>query len=159
MEDALSKQVGDLLACKNLTLAVAESCTGGLLGHCITSISGSSTYFKGGVIAYSNDIKTSMLGVAPELLAREGAVSEAVAGAMAEGIMNRFGADIGIGITGVAGPTGGTDKKPIGLVYIGLTHNGDSVVRKFSFSGETREQIKQAGAQAALEMLIKYLSQ
>lgn len=116
----LALQVGERLWRCGLTLATAESCTGGLLGHRLTNVSGSSDYFLGGVIAYSNAAKVALLGVDREVLEREGAVSEAVARQMAEGVRRLFHADVGVGITGLAGPTGGTAEKPVGLVYIAV---------------------------------------
>ena len=144
--------IGKLLATRKLTLAVAESCTGGLLGHRITSVSGSSRYFLGGIIAYSNKIKTSHLGVKKLTLTRYGAVSCEVASRMAIGVRRRMGADIGLSITGIAGPDGGTKKKPVGLVFVGLAYSGGSLVRRFRFKGN-RLAIKTAANCAALEML------
>ena len=134
-------------------LAVAESCTGGLLGHLITSIPGSSRYFLGGVIAYANEVKTSLLGIRPSVLAAEGAVSEAVASGMAVGICDRLGASCGLGITGVAGPGGGSSEKPVGLVYIAMANNGGVRVERFVFKGD-RDGVKTAAARAAWGMMI-----
>ncbi|AFZ47783.1 competence/damage-inducible protein cinA [Cyanobacterium stanieri PCC 7202] len=119
-EDTLALVVGNLLKQRGETLAVAESCTGGGLGAMVTDIEGSSEYFVGGVIAYSNEVKMNLLGVSEDDLAREGAVSAIVAEQMARGVRQRFGTDWGIGITGIAGPGGGTESKPVGLVYIGI---------------------------------------
>ena len=121
MERTLEVRVGDLLRRRGLTLATAESCTGGLLGHRLTNVPGSSDYYLGGVISYSNAVKVAILGVDAETLAREGAVSEVVARQMARGVRRLLRADIGIGITGVAGPGGGSPEKPVGLVYIALS--------------------------------------
>ncbi|MGY6528623.1 MAG: competence/damage-inducible protein A [Cyanobacterium sp.] len=119
-DDTLASVVGDLLKGKKQTLAVAESCTGGGLGAMLTDIEGSSSYFVGGVIAYSNEVKIKLLGVSEDDLETEGAVSATVAKQMAIGVMNKLGTDWGIGITGIAGPGGGTESKPVGLVYIGI---------------------------------------
>ena len=154
----LEQQVGDLLRARGWTLAVAESCTGGLVSHRITSVSGSSDYFLGGVIAYSNDVKVSELGVKPRVLARDGAVSEIVARQMASGVRRRLGADLGIGITGIAGPGGGTAKKSVGLVFISVAHGARSQVRRFVFSGD-RIRVKMAASAAALKMLKEYLQE
>ena len=112
--------VGNILKQKGETIAVAESCTGGSLGAMLTDIEGSSAYFMGGVIAYSNEVKMKLLGVSEDVLTKEGAVSAIVAEQMATGVIKRLGTDWGIGITGIAGPGGGTDTKPVGLVYIGI---------------------------------------
>jgi PncC family amidohydrolase len=151
----IETSIGKLLTTRRLTLAVAESCTGGLLGHRITSVSGSSEYFLGGIIAYSNKIKISHLGVQTRALARFGAVSREVARQMAMGVRKRMGADIGLSITGIAGPDGGTKKKPVGLVFIGLAYN-NVVVRRFRFKGN-RLAVKTAASRAALEMLRDFL--
>jgi PncC family amidohydrolase len=154
---ALETEVGRLLLARGWWLAVAESCTGGLVGHRLTCVSGSSAYFLGGVIAYANAVKVDQLGVEPAVLDREGAVSAPVAGQMARGVSSRFGADIGIGITGIAGPGGGREDKPVGLVFIGLAEGGACRVESFRFSG-SRIEIKRAAAEAALEMLVNQLT-
>lgn len=148
----IEKEVGRLLTEGKQTLAAAESCTGGLVGHRVTSVSGSSVYFLGGVIAYSDDVKAGALGVSREALSNEGAVSEAVAQQMALGVKDRFGADIGLGVTGIAGPGGGTAEKPVGLVFIALANGKMCKARRFRFSGD-RTAIKTSISQAALEML------
>ena len=149
--------VGELLKAKGLTLATAESCTGGLIGQRITAVSGSSDYYAGGVIAYSNGVKMAMLGVLEATLAEHGAVSAAVAEAMAEGARNRLDADIALSTTGIAGPTGGTDDKPVGLVFIGLAvRNQAPVGQAFIFDGN-RGAVRMAASQAALEMLQSHL--
>ncbi|MHB1003304.1 MAG: nicotinamide-nucleotide amidohydrolase family protein, partial [Thermoleophilia bacterium] len=117
------------LAARGETLAVAESCTGGLVAAAVTSVSGSSDVFRGGVVAYHNDVKVGLLGVREEILENAGAVSEPVAQWMAVGARNRLGADYGIGITGIAGPTGATADKPVGLVYISVSSAAGDVVR------------------------------
>jgi nicotinamide-nucleotide amidase len=133
-------------------LAVAESCTGGLLGHRITSVSGSSRYFRGGIIAYANAVKTRELGVRVESLRKEGAVCNTVVREMAIGVRRKFGVDIGIAVTGIAGPDGGTAVKPVGLVYVGLADRGGCITRECRFSGK-RQRIKQASSRAALQLL------
>jgi nicotinamide-nucleotide amidase len=144
--------VGRLLRRKGLTLAVAESCTGGLIGHRVTSVSGSSAYFLGGIIAYSNEVKIRELGVAASVLRREGAVSEAVARRMAAAVQARFGADVGIGVTGVAGPGGATPAKPVGLVCIAVADKQSCAARTFRFGG-TRSDVKNRACAAALRMV------
>jgi len=147
-------KVSDELKKKHLTLATAESCTGGLLAHLLTNISGSSEYFNRGVISYSNESKTELLDVPENLLKKYGAVSEQVAAAMAEGIRTRAGVDIGVSTTGIAGPTGGTKNKPVGLVYVGITTRDDVVVKRFLFSGNRLQNKKQA-CDAALSLLLE----
>lgn len=139
-----------------LKLAVAESCTGGLLGERITNIPGSSEVFLGGVIAYHNDVKTRELGVRPEDLERYGAVSEQVVLQMAAGVRKRLAADVGIAVTGVAGPGGGTAEKPVGLVWIAVD-TSEPKARRFQLFGN-RGEIRQRAAQAALEMVRRALS-
>jgi nicotinamide-nucleotide amidase len=139
-----------------LKLAVAESCTGGMLGERITNIPGSSDVFLGGVIAYHNDIKKSELGVREEDLQRYGAVSEQVALQMASGIREKTGADVGVSVTGIAGPGGATPDKPVGLIWISV-HTGEAKARRFHVGGD-RAEIRQRAAQAALEMVRRALS-
>jgi nicotinamide-nucleotide amidase len=138
------------------TLAVAESCTGGMLGERITSIPGSSDVFLGGVIAYHNEVKRTLLGVRSEALERAGAVSEEVAIQMASGVRERLGADVGVSVTGIAGPGGGTAEKPVGLVWIAV-HASEVKARRFHVGGD-RAEIRQRAAQAALEMVRRALS-
>ena len=148
----LEEVVGDLLRERGLSIAVAESCTGGLLASRLTDVAGSSEYFDRGVVCYSNEAKTELLGVPPELIAAHGAVSEPVAQAMADGLRTRARASIGVGITGIAGPGGGTATKPVGTVCIAvLTPSGDEV-RTFQFLGP-RDMVKFQSAQAAMNML------
>ena len=123
-DDVLESLVGEHLKQQGMTIAVAESCTGGLVSSRLTDISGSSDYVKLNVVTYSNDAKTQLLGVDPDILAQHGAVSEAVAVAMAEGVQRLSGSDMALSLTGIAGPTGGSDDKPVGLVYIGLAQTG-----------------------------------
>jgi PncC family amidohydrolase len=156
MPDPLEEQARSLQdAClaRGLTVATAESCTGGLVAHLITQVSGSSRYFRGGVVAYSDSIKASLLGVANEVLARHGAVSAQVAVAMAEGARSRLRTDLGVGVTGVAGPDGGTDAKPVGLVYVAVASGGAPTVQRFTWPHD-REGNKRASAEAALRMLL-----
>lgn len=143
---------------RGLTLACAESCTGGMLGSRLTSISGSSAAFRGGLITYADTAKIDLLGVDPALLAAHGAVSAPVAEAMARGARDRLGADIGVSITGVAGPEGGTPEKPVGLVYIGLCTAGETLSRENHFIG-LRETIRQRSTQVALQMVRETLLQ
>ena len=150
--ESLEQIVAMYLNMKQKSVAVAESCTGGLLSERLTRVPGSSGYFLGGVVCYSNDLKTKLAGVPPALLEAHGAVSKPVAQALAEGIRNRSGANIGIGITGVAGPSGGTPEKPVGLVYISLADERGTQVREFRFPGD-RERIRHWATQAALELI------
>jgi len=155
--EMLEEVVGNLLKQKSLTLATAESCTGGLLSHRITNIAGSSSYFLEGVISYSNEAKAQILGVPTELIESHGAVSEPVVRAMAEGVKKLSGSDFGIGISGIAGPGGGTEEKPVGTVFIGLvTEKKEMVVNEFHFRG-TREEIKLVTVLNALDMIRKSL--
>ncbi|HHP51282.1 MAG TPA: competence/damage-inducible protein A [Moorella mulderi] len=155
-QDTLEEAVGKLLREKGMTLATAESCTGGLLGHRITNVPGSSDYFLGGIVAYSNEVKIKFLGVPLELIQIYGAVSPQVAEAMAKGMREKFSAHVGIGITGIAGPTGGTEEKPVGLVYMGIDCQGKVQVEKRNFVGD-RENIKWHASQYALYLLWRHL--
>jgi nicotinamide-nucleotide amidase len=138
------------------TVAVAESCTGGLIAKRITDRAGASEVFLGGVIAYANDVKIGQLGVSPQDLARHGAVSEAVARQMARGVADRFGASAGIGITGIAGPGGGTPDKPVGTVWRAISLDGEVEARLLTFVGD-REAIRERAAQEALAALHRRL--
>lgn len=133
---SLSSAVGKALAAQQLTISTAESCTGGLLSHVLTGISGSSDYFVGGVVSYSNAIKEKALGVETNTLVSYGAVSEQTAREMADGVRKRFGADIGLSTTGVAGPTGGTPSKPVGLVWMGISTPGETMAFACHFKGD-----------------------
>lgn len=148
----LAEEIGQVLRSKKKTLAVAESCTGGKLGDLITEVPGSSDYFLGGIISYCNDAKASLLGVDRETLKAKGAVSEEVALQMATGARRALGADIGVGVTGVAGPGGGTVTKPVGLVYIAVSSAEASVCKRNLFKG-SRSSIKKQSAERALAML------
>jgi PncC family amidohydrolase len=152
----LSQRVGRLLSEHNLTIATAESCTGGLLGHILTSVSGSSGYYLGGVIAYSNPVKEAMLGVRHETLLDYGAVSEQTAVQMATGVRERIGSSIGLSTTGIAGPTGGTPTKPVGLVYIGISMGEQTEAFECHFQGG-REAVKESTVKTLLEKLLEKL--
>lgn len=150
----MAEVVEELLRERAQTLAVAESCTGGLLASRITDIAGASDVFLAGVVSYANEAKIALLGVPAEIITEHGAVSEACARAMAEGIRRVAGADYALATTGIAGPTGGTDEKPVGLVYISLADERGTVVNRQFWPG-TREQFKQRVSQMALGMLRK----
>ncbi len=156
MDKPLEVTVGELLLQYGLWLAAAESCTGGLISHLITNVAGSSNYYLGGVTAYSNQVKMRMLGVSRDTLEHHGAVSEATVLEMARGIRKAMGADIGISISGIAGPTGGTPDKPVGTVWIGLSSARGEYARHFLWSGD-RLAVKEQSAQAALKMLVEHL--
>ncbi|HEV8211211.1 MAG TPA: competence/damage-inducible protein A [Vicinamibacterales bacterium] len=147
----LEHVVGDLLREHRMTIATAESCTGGLLASRLTDVPGSSDYVDRGVVCYSNRAKTDLAGVAEALIAEHGAVSEPVALAMAEGIRSRAGTNVGVGITGIAGPGGGTPEKPVGTVAIAVAVDEETRVRTFQFLG-SREMVKFQAAQSALNM-------
>lgn len=151
-DQTLEEVVGEKLKKHNLKLALAESCTGGLTSKKITDIPGSSDYFLGGIISYSNNVKESLLNVSGQTLLRHGAVSAATALSMAVGTREKLGADIGLSITGIAGPGGGTSDKPVGLIYIGLSHAIANYTNKFVFFG-SRDIIRFKSANAALDML------
>lgn len=150
--DSLSSMAGDLFRKKKKTLSVAESCTGGLLSSLITDTPGSSDYYLGGIVAYDNAIKTKMLGIPRPLLRKYGAVSPQTAQVMAQNVRKIFNSDYGLGITGIAGPSGGSTKKPVGLVCIALSDGQKTTVTKHHFSG-TRAEIKDRSAKTALNLL------
>jgi nicotinamide-nucleotide amidase len=154
--ETIEQIVSYLLQMRNLTLAVAESCTGGMLAERITSLSGSSRYFLGGAVVYSNALKTQFANVPKALIDRHGAVSREVAAAMAEGIRKRCLSSYGVGITGVAGPAGGTEQKPVGLVYIALAGEEGTQVVERNFPGD-RARIRQFSTLQALEMIRRAL--
>ena len=156
-DETLEGNIGDLLKKKKWTLAVAESCTGGLIGHRLTNVSGSSEYFLEGAVTYSNEAKQARLGVDRALIQNHRAVSEEVATAMAEGIRQRAGSDYGLAVTGIAGPTSGTPDKPVGLTYIAVTGTQGTRCEKFRFH-QDRVRNKERAAQAALNLLRLYLS-
>ena len=154
--DSMEQIVGYYLQMRNATLAVAESCTGGLVGERITSVSGSSRYFAGGAIVYSNPLKTTLAGVPEELMEQHGAVSHAVAAALAEGIRQRCGTTLGLGVTGIAGPNGGTPEKPVGLVFHALASDTGTDVVERKFPGD-RKRIRWFASQQALDMVRRKL--
>ena len=149
--------IGKLLSRKHLTISVCESCTGGILGSVITSIPGSSRYFVGDIIAYSDRIKAKVVGVKTTTLKRFGAVSVEVAQEMARGVKKKMASDVGVAITGIAGPGGGTAQKPVGLVYIAVAAKKRATVRRFLFRGG-RQMIRKAAVNTALILLRKTLS-
>ncbi|MBA2486593.1 MAG: competence/damage-inducible protein A [Nitrospira sp.] len=156
-DDTMESVVGRLLGEQRLTLAVAESCTGGLIGHRLTQISGSSAYLDRVAVTYSNRAKVEMLGVPKDMIGRHGAVSSEVAAAMARGIRERSGTSIGLSVTGIAGPGGATETKPVGLVFVGLDGGTNAALTKeFRFHGD-RQVIKQRASQAALDLLRRWL--
>ena len=154
--EKMEEVVGLRLAVNGFTLAVAESCTGGLISERLTDVSGSSSYFLEGVVAYSNDAKIRSLGVDEELIARHGAVSGEVAEAMAEGVRRRADADFGLSVTGIAGPTGGSAEKPVGLVFIALADDAHTEHRRLMLPGD-RQLIRWRASQAALDLLRRRL--
>ena len=145
-----------LLTQKGLTLAVAESCTGGLISSRITNVAGASVYFQAGLVTYSNKSKETLLSVPRDLLMAKGAVSKEVAARMAEGVRRAMEVDIGLSVTGIAGPGGGTKEKPVGTVYMGLAAAGVSLVRQHKFDGR-RSAIKRQSADEALTFVLDYL--
>lgn len=155
-EQTIEEIVASWLTKKRLTVAVAESCTGGLISHRLTNIAGSSSYFHYGIVSYSNQAKVVFLKVDEQIIKEKGAVSSEVAKKMALGARVSAGTDLGLGITGIAGPTGATATKPVGLVYIALSDRIKQITQQFIFSGN-REQIKWKASQAALDMLRRYL--
>ncbi len=155
-DESLEQVVARLLIDRGLTIAVAESCTGGLISNLLTNISGSSKYFERGVISYSNAAKVEILRVNEDIISEYGAVSLEVARQMAEGVKSTSGTDLGLAVTGIMGPTGASTDKPVGLVYIGLCDEKVCTAKKFNF-GDDRLLNKQRTAQAALDMLRKYL--
>jgi PncC family amidohydrolase len=139
---------------RGLTLATAESCTGGLVAKLITDVPGSSGYFRGGIVAYANETKELLLGVPAELLAAHGAVSAQAAKAMAHGASARTGASLAVAITGVSGPGGGAAAKPVGLTYVAVAYAGRVEVRRYAWAGD-RSANREASARAALELLLE----
>jgi len=157
-EGALTMEevVGRLLGERGVTLALAESCTGGLVGHRVTNVPGSSTWFRGGVVSYANDAKMELLGVRRETLVAHGAVSEETAGEMAAGARRVLGADLGLGVTGIAGPDGGTPEKPVGTVCFGLASSEGVVTRRYQLWG-TRDWVKLLASQISLDWIRRHL--
>ncbi|MGB8645657.1 MAG: CinA family protein [Anaerolineae bacterium] len=156
LDASLASQVGELLRARQMKLATAESCTGGLLGDLITSVPGSSDYYVGGVIAYAYQAKTALLDIPQKFLLQYGAVSQETARAMARGVRERLNADIAVSLTGILGPGGGMPNKPVGLVFIALLAPGLDRCEHFIWN-ETRRQNKLASANAALTLLLDYL--
>ena len=153
----IEKAIGDLLRERGWTLSMAESLTGGLVSHRITNVPGSSNYYEGGVVSYSNRAKAQHLRIHPKSLEKHGAVSSQVAREMAEGVRQTFHTTFGLSTTGVAGPTGGTKKTPVGLVFVAISDGKRTGVRKEKFRG-TRLQIKQQATQRGLEFLCEHLT-
>lgn len=154
--EGLEFEVGRVLQERGLTIASAESCTAGLVMHRLTNVPGSSAYFLGGVVAYSNSVKHSLLAIQENTINVFGAVSEQVAAAMARGVRAAVGARLAVSVTGIAGPDGGTDEKPVGLTYIAVSTADLSMVRRFVWDGD-RVANKEASAEAALKMILEYL--
>lgn len=153
--DELAIRLGEVCRQAGVRVATAESCTGGGVAEAITRAPGSSAWFEGGVVAYANDVKVELLGVNPDTVAAHGAVSEAVAGEMARGVVNDMGADLGVGVTGIAGPGGGTPSKPVGLVWIAWAGRG-GVIHTLGerFEGD-RAAVRRQAIEAALDGLIR----
>ncbi len=152
------EKIAELLTISQRTLGIVESCTGGLLCHHITNMPGSSNFFDGGIVAYGNASKIEVVGVTEECLRKNGAVSERTALAMADGARENFTSDIGIGITGIAGPSGGSEEKPVGLVHIAISDMDRSASEAFRFQGN-REKIKNQAVEKAIEMCIRFLEE
>ena len=151
------EEIGDALRKEEISISTAESCTGGLISHIITNVPGSSEYYKGGVIAYANEVKENVLHVSKDILEEKGAVSAECAMAMANGVRELLRTDVGIATTGIAGPTGGTPDKPVGLIYIALATK-DYVYHAKHIFHEDRDGNKREAANAALEMLWGYIT-
>jgi PncC family amidohydrolase len=153
---ALAERVQRMLVERGMKLSTAESCTGGLIAHVLTEVAGSSDYFAGGAVTYSDSLKEIELGVPAETLERHGAVSAQTCLAMAEGARRRYGVDLAVSVTGIAGPGGGSDAKPVGLTYIGVADVGGQEVRRYAWSGD-RHANKVSSARAALELVLERL--
>jgi PncC family amidohydrolase len=151
---ALAERLQGICLGRGLTVAAAESCTGGLVAAAITDIAGSSGYFRGGVVAYADEAKAALLAVSPEVLAAHGAVSAQVARAMAMGARHRLGTALAVSVTGVAGPGGGSDEKPVGLTYVAVADAAGVDVRRYHWPGD-RAANRRDSAKAALELLIE----
>lgn len=157
MQDIASDLVA-LLASRGLTLATAESCTGGLLAGRVTSVSGASAVFMGGIVSYDNSVKRALLGVPSETLVSHGAVSAETATAMADGVRGRIGTSLGVSTTGIAGPTGAVPGKPVGTVYIAVSGLGETIARRHNFTGD-RDSVRAQACDAALLMLTERIRQ
>jgi PncC family amidohydrolase len=153
---SVEETIGNLLLEQGLTLATAESCTGGLVAHRLTNISGSSAYFLGGFVTYSNEAKEKFVGVRHETLLAHGAVSEETAREMAQGARRQMGTDLAVSVTGIAGPLGGTADKPVGLVYLALAAPDDEICQRHVWAGD-RLANKEQSAEAALQLVLAYL--
>ncbi|MES0361254.1 MAG: CinA family protein [Anaerolineales bacterium] len=158
MPKPLEVRLGELFEGSELWLAVTESSTGGLLGHLITNVPGSSTYFRGGVIAYANEVKADVLGVSSQTLDTFGAVSKETVIEMARGVRRVLDSDIGVAISGIAGPGGGTDEKPVGTTVIGMSALEKETSKLFVFTGD-RLDIKTQAARAAMQLVIDFLEE
>ena len=156
MENTLENQIGSLLRTRGLKIATAESCTGGLVADRITDVPGSSDYYVGGVVAYAYEAKVALIHVSWDTLRRHGAVSKETVVEMARGVRTALGADIGISVSGIAGPGGGMPEKPVGTAWIGLSARDGDWSRKFVWEGDRRAN-KEASSQAALEFVKDYL--
>lgn len=154
---ALAARVGERCQALAVRIATVESCTGGLIGHAMTEIPGSSAYYLGGFVTYSDEAKRTMVGVPAEVLEAHGAVSAQTAMAMATGGRDRTGADIGVAVTGIAGPDGGSPAKPVGLTYVAVADAAGCEVRRFAWTG-SRAENKRASAEAALELVLARIS-
>ena len=152
----LEKQVAQILTRRQLTLAVAESCSGGLLSHRLTNIPGSSQFFLLGLVTYANSAKMKLLGVPPSLLGKQGTVSLSVAKKMAQGIRRILRTDLGVAVTGIAGPGGSTPAKPVGLTFIAISSSSRTVCSRFQFRG-SRQTIKRLSAESAMTMILDFL--
>ena len=153
----MENDVGKILTAKHLTIACAESCTGGLLTSRLTDVAGSSNYVEGSIVSYSNEVKNKILHVDADTLKNFGAVSEQTARQMSENVRKLFNTDIGAGVTGIAGPGGGSAEKPVGTVYISVSNVDKTIVNRFNFSG-TRSEIKNQSCDAALSMIKNFIS-
>jgi len=153
---SIEEEIGEALLAGALLLAVAESCTGGMISARLTGVAGSSRYFRGGVVAYSNEVKGALLSVSSETLERFGAVSAETAAEMAQGVRERLGAQVGLSVTGIAGPTGGTGEKPVGTVFIAVCDGTTLSTHRMNFDGE-RESVRVKSAGKALELLKEFL--
>lgn len=158
MNIPIESRVGELLREKAMKLGLAESCTGGLIAHRITNVPGSSDYFLGAVVCYADSVKRQLLGVAADTLAQEGAVSQQTALQMARGVCKLLGAQVGVSATGIAGPGGGTEEKPVGLTWIAVVSPDGERVERYIWSGDRIEN-KESSAAAALDLLIEAIGE
>ena len=154
----IANRIGEMLRARRLTLGTAESCTGGYIAHLITRVPGSSDYFLGSVVSYSNEVKARVLGVSDESLERQGAVSRQVVEQMVQGAVRVLGCDCAVATSGIAGPGGGTEEKPVGLVYIGCYVNGETTVKECRFEGSRMEN-RLHTVETALQLLLRQLSE